>query len=156
VIDLVLAPGAVLLGRAEVLEGAQARDGVERAEVFAGDLPRVVEVHVEAVPPAGRRLRGGQGDAQPGAAPAPDEVKERAPAAAQVEHPPSRLDPDLLGHVGVLAPLSLLQAQREIAVVLGCAEIGELSQAEPEDAIDQRAGELEVVALGHGLETQRA
>ena len=62
-VDLLLAPGAVLLGRAEVLEGAEAGDGVEAAEGVAGDLPRVVEVDVEAVAPAGRGLRGGQRDA---------------------------------------------------------------------------------------------
>ena len=134
-----------------MLEGAEARDGVERAEAVARDLPRVVEVDVEAVAPAGRRLRGGQGDADPGAASAADEVEQRAPAAAEVEHAPARSDPDLLGHVLVLAPLGLLEAQREVAVVLGSAEVRELSQAEPEDAIDQRVGELEVVAVGHGL-----
>jgi hypothetical protein len=108
-----------------------------------------VEVDVEAVPPTRCRLRGGQGDADPDAAPLSDEVKERAPAAAQVEHAPAGPDPDLLGDVRVLAPLSLFQAQREVTVVLGSAEVGELSQAEPEDAIDQRIGELEVVAVGH-------
>ena len=80
----------------------------------------------------------------PVAAPAADEVEQRAPAAAQVEHAPARPDPDLLGHVLVLAPLRLLEGQREVAVVLGSAEVGELSQAEPEDAVDQRVGELEV------------
>src|ERR671911_2808784 len=151
-IDLLLPPGAVLLRRAEVLEGAEARHGVERAEAVAGDLPRVVEVDVEAVPPAGRRLSGGQGDADSGAAPTPDEVQERAPPAAQVEHAPARSDPDLLGDVLVLAPLSLLEAQGKVTVVLRSAEVRELSQAEPEDPIDQRIGELEVLAVGHGFE----
>jgi hypothetical protein len=50
----------VLLDGAEVRDGAEARDGVERAEVLAPDLPRVVDPGVEAVPPAGRRLRGGR------------------------------------------------------------------------------------------------
>jgi hypothetical protein len=86
----------------------------------------------------------------PGRATAPNEVKERAPPAAQVEHAPPGCDPDLLGHVLVLAPLSLLEVQREVAVVLGAAEVRKLAQAEPEDAIDQRIGELDVVAVGHG------
>ena len=38
-VDLLLASGVVLLRRAEVLEGAEARDGVEGAEDFAGNLP---------------------------------------------------------------------------------------------------------------------
>ena len=113
-----------------------------------------MEVDVEAVPPAGRRLGGGQGDADPDAAPAPDEVEQPAPAAAQVEHAPSRADPDLLGHVLVLTALSLLEAQGEVTVVLRSAEVRELSQAEPEDAIDQRIVELEILAVGHGLERE--
>ena len=110
----------------------------------------VVQVDVEAVPPARRRLRRRQRDADPDAAAAADEIEQRAPAAAEVEHPPARPDPDLLGDVLVLAPLSLLEAQREVAVVLRPAEVGQLSETEPEDAVDQRIGELEVLALGHG------
>jgi hypothetical protein len=72
-------------------------------------------VDVEAVPPARRRLRGRQGDADPGAAAAAGEGEQRAPAAAEVEQPPSRSDPDLLGHVLVRSPLSLLEAEREAA-----------------------------------------
>ena len=151
-IELLLAPGAVVLRRAEVLEGAEARHRVERAEAVAGDLARVTEVDVQAVPPAGRRLRGGQGDADPDAAPAPDEVEQPAPAAAEVEHAPSRADPDLLGHVLVLAALSLLEAQGKVTVVLRSAEVRKLSETEPEDAIDQRIVELEIRAVGHGLE----
>ncbi len=52
-IDILLPPGAVLLRRAEVLEGAGARHGVERPEAIASDLPRVVEADVEVVAPAG-------------------------------------------------------------------------------------------------------
>ena len=154
-IDLLLASGAVLGGRAEVLERAEARDAVEHAEALARHLPRIEQVDVEPVPAARRRLRGGQGHADPGAAPAPDIVQQRTPPAAQVEHAPPRPDPDLLGHEGVLAPLSLFETQREVAVVLGSAEIRQLTQAEPEDAIDQRIGELEVLALGHGPESIR-
>ena len=150
-VDLVLAPGRVVLGRAEVLERAEAGHRVEAAEVVGRDPPRVLEVDVQPVAPAGRRLRRGQGDPHAGGAPAAGEVEQRAPAAAQVEHAPPGPDPDLLGHVLVLAPLGLLEAEREVAVVLGSAEVGQLSQAEPEDAIDQRVGELEVVAVGHGF-----
>ena len=138
-----------------MLERAEARDAVEHAEALARHLPRIEQVDVEPVPAARRRLRGGQGHADPGAAPAPDIVQQRTPPAAQVEHTPPRPDPDLLGHEGVLAPLSLLETQREVAVVLGSAEIRQLTQAEPEDAIDQRIGELEVLALGHGLKSIR-
>jgi hypothetical protein len=105
-----------------------------------------------SLPAARRRLRGGQGHADPGAAPTPDVVQQRTPPAAEVEHAPPRPDSDLLGHEGVLAPLSLFETQRKVAVVLGSAEIRQLTQAEPEDTIDQRIGELEVLALGHGLE----
>src|SRR5450755_736767 len=49
----------------------------------------------------------------------------------------------------MLAPLGLLEAQGEVAVVLGAAEVRELSQTEPEDAIDQRIGELEILAVSH-------
>jgi hypothetical protein len=99
---------------------------------------RVVEVDVEAVPPAGRRPRGGQRDARPRCPLAADEVDQRAPPTAQVEYAPARSDPDLLGQVSGLAPLGLFPAQREVTVVLGRAEVGGLSQVGPEDAIGQR------------------
>jgi hypothetical protein len=54
----------------------------------------------------------------PAAALAADEVEQRAPPTAQVEYAPARSDPDLLGHVAVLASLSLFPAQREVTVVL--------------------------------------
>ena len=80
---------------------------------------------------------------------AADVVEQRSPAAAQIEHAATRADPDLLGDVVVLAPLGLLEAEREVAVVLRTAEVGELAQAEPEDPVDQRVGEFEVGALRH-------
>src|SRR5207247_2273680 len=82
-INLLLPPGAVVLRRAEVLEGAEARDRVELAEALASEEPRVVKVNVQAVPPAGR----------------------------------------------------------------------ELAQAQPDDPIDQRVGELEILALRHRAAT---
>ena len=105
---------------------------------------RVREVDVEAVAPAGLGLRGGERDADARRAPAADVVQQRPPAAAEVEHPPAGRDPDLLGDVVVLAALGLLERQREVAVVLGPAEVGHLAQAEAEDAVDQRVGEVEV------------
>jgi hypothetical protein len=48
----------------------------------------------------------------------------------------------------VLSPLRLLEAEREVSVVLGAAEIGQLSEAEPEDPVDQGVGEVEIRAVG--------
>ena len=79
-----------------------------------------------------------------------DEVQERPPSGAKVEHPPARPDADLLGDVLVLAALGLLERHREVPVVLGAAEVGQLTQAQPEDPVDQRVGEIEVLAGGHG------
>jgi hypothetical protein len=50
----------------------------------------------------------------------------------------------------VFAPLSLLETQRKVTVVLRPAEIGEVPQAQPNDTIDQRIGELKVLAISHG------
>src|SRR5436305_4425942 len=132
-----------------MLEATDARDGVERAEAVAGDLPRVVQVDVETVPPTGSHLRGGQRDAHPGATSVADEIQERPPPAAEIEHAAARPDAYLLGHILMLAPLGLLEAQGEITVVLGAAEVRELPETEPEDAIDQRIGELEIRAVSH-------
>src|SRR5262249_48693568 len=82
VIDLLLAPRAILLWRTEVLEGTQTRHRVERAEALAAHLPRVEEVNIEAVTPAGHRLRRGQGDADPGATPTANEDQQRTPPTA--------------------------------------------------------------------------
>ena len=132
-----------------MLEATDTRHGVERAEAVAGDLTRVVQVDVEPVPPTGSHLRGGQRDADPGATPGADEIQQRPPAAAEIEHPAARPDAYLLGHILMLAPLGLLEAQGEVTVVLRAAEVRELSQTEPEDAIDQRVGELEIRAVSH-------
>ena len=94
-----------------MLEGAEARHGVEGSEALPADLACVAEVHLEVMAAAGGRLRGGQGDAHAVAPSAPDERQQRAPPAAEVEHTPARSDPDLVGHVFVLAPLSLLKAE---------------------------------------------
>ncbi len=80
------------------------------------------------------------------------ERQQRAPAAAEVDQSPVRPDPDLLGDVLVLAPLRLLERQREVAVELGAAEVRLLAEAEPEEPVDQRVGEVEVTAVGHDPE----
>src|SRR5436309_3139966 len=66
-----------------MLEATDARDGVERAEAVAGDLPRVIQVDVETVPPTGSHLRRGQRDADSGATSVADEIQERPPPAAR-------------------------------------------------------------------------
>ena len=59
-------------------------------------------------------------------------------------------DSDLFGHVLVLAPLSLLKGLREVAVVLGPAEIRQLTKTQTDNAIGQRIAEIDVFAVGHG------
>src|SRR5271155_2949722 len=106
-------------------------------------------MHVETMPPARGMLRLREGHAQPGGANISYELDQRSPPATEVENTPARSDPDQLSHILVLAVLSLEQAQGEVAVVLGSAEVSQLSQAEPEDAIGQRIGEVDVIAIGH-------
>jgi hypothetical protein len=101
------------------------------------------------MPTTGSHLRGGQRDADSGATSVADEVQQRPPSAAEIEHPAVGPDAYLLGHILMLAPLGVLEAQGEITVVLSAAEVRELSQAEPEDAIDQRIRELEIRAVSH-------
>ena len=93
-----------------MLERAEARHGVERTEALPVDLARVLEVDLEPVPAAGRQLRRGQRHPHPVAAARPGVGEQRTPAATEVEQPSPRADPDLLGHVIVLAPLRLLEA----------------------------------------------
>jgi hypothetical protein len=69
--------------------------------------------------------------------------------AAEVEHPAARPDAYLLGHELVLAPLSLLETRGKVAVGLGFAEVHELPQAEPQNPIDHRIAELEILAVSH-------
>jgi hypothetical protein len=130
-----------------VLKGAEARDGVEGSERLTRNTPRVVKVDVEPVTAAGRGLGRGQGDADPGRADAPDVVQQPAPPAAEVEYATTGFEAELLGDIVVLAALCLLQAQGKIAVELGSAEIGELSETEPDDAVSQRIGEIKVFAI---------
>jgi len=76
-------------------------------------------------------------------------IEQRAPSAAQVEHASTGSETDLLSDIVVLALLGLLQCQREVPVVLRAAEVGELAQTESKHAVDQRIGELEILAGGH-------
>src|SRR5262249_33750046 len=145
-----LASRSILTRRAEVLETADTRDGVEPPEALARHRPSVVEVNVEAMTLARRHLRRGQGDTDPRRALVADEAQQRTPPAAQVQHTPPGFDADLVGNVLVFAALSLRETQRKVTVVLRSAEIGELPQAQPNDAIGQRVGELEVLAISHG------
>ena len=136
-----------------MLEGAEAGDRVEAAEAVAVDPAGVRDPRVQPVALARLRLRRRQGHPHPLGLALADEVEQRTPAAADVEHAPAGPDPDRLGDVLVLAPLSLLEGQREVAVVLGAAEVGELAEAEPEDPVDQRVGEFEVALVRHGGES---
>src|SRR5436305_2705699 len=107
-------------------------------------------MHVQTVAPAGGELRLGKGDAHACRADVPDVVEQAAPAATEVEDPSPGGDPDLLSHVLVLAALSLLEGQREVAVVLRPAEIRELAQAQTDDAVGQRVAEIDVLLVSHG------
>jgi hypothetical protein len=122
-VDVVLTPRAVVLGRAEVLKVAEAGDSVEAAKRIAAGLADVHQVDVEAAATAGPRLRGRERHPHPVAAALADELQQRPLATAKVEHAAAGANPDALGDMFVLSPLRLLQRQREVAVVLGTAEI---------------------------------
>ena len=132
-----------------MLEGAEAGDGVEAPVLLRRQLSGVSNLDLEAVATARCRLRRGQRHPDPVTTALADEGQQRPPAAAEVQHPHPWLDPDLLGDVLVLSALSLLEAEREITVVLCAAEVSQLAEAEPKDPVDQRVGELEVGAIGH-------
>jgi hypothetical protein len=51
----------------------------------------------------------------------------------------------------MLALLSGLEAQGEVAVELGAAEVRELTEAEPDDPVGQRIREVKVSAVSHGV-----
>ena len=120
-----------------MLEGSETGDRVEGAEALAREAPAVEQVHVETVTPAGGHLRRRQGDADTVAPSAPNRVEQRAPTTAEVEHTTARSEADLLGDELVLPILCLFQGHRKVAVVLRAAEVGQLSQAEAEHAVDQ-------------------
>ena len=128
---------------------AEARYGVEGAEAPPVDLARVLEVDLEPLPAASRQLRRGQRHPHPSPSARPDIGEQRSPAAAEVEQATLGPDPDLLGHVIVLAPLRLLEAEREVPIELRAAEIGQLTEAEPDKPVGQRVGEVDVLAIRH-------
>src|SRR2546421_12433603 len=98
-------------------------------------------------------LCGGQGHAEARRADLADEVEQPTPATAEIENSAAGLDPDSLRHVLVLAPLRLLESQREVTVVLRAAEIRQLPQTEANDPVGQRIAEVDVRALAHGCQT---
>jgi hypothetical protein len=112
-------------------------------------------MNVETMPPTGSHLLGGQRDTDPSGAPVADEAQQRPPTTAEIEHSAARSDVDLVGHIRLLAPLGLLEAQREVTVVLGAAEVREFPQTEPQDPIDQRIGGLEIRAVSGHLPQHR-
>ena len=112
-VDRLLTPGAEVLPRTEVLESAEAGDGIERPEGLEGHLARVMEVSVQVLPPAGLELRRGKCDAHPRPAHVSDIGQERPPSAAEVEDAAAGLDPDPFSDEFVLSPLRLLEAERE-------------------------------------------
>ena len=136
-----------------MLEGAQADHPVEGAKGFRGHRPGVHQVDVKSVPDVGLLLTMRQRHADAANAKVPEVGQHRAPSAAEVEDPAAGRHLNLPGNVFVLAALRLLQREREVAVILGAAEIGKLADAHPEEAIGERVGEIDVGSSGHGGET---
>src|ERR671930_2152948 len=97
-VDLLLEPGPILLGRAEVLERAETGHRIEGAEGIPRDFASVTEASVQPMSPARGGLRRGECDAH-GARPAlTGESEQRPPPTAQVGQPAPGPQPDLLGH----------------------------------------------------------
>ena len=132
-----------------MLKRPQARHGIKAAKTLAADVPRILEVDLEAVLAAGRQLGRGQGDPHPRAAASPSVCQQWTPATAEVQQPASRPDPDLGRHIVMLAPLRLLEAEREVPIEFGAAEIRQLTQAEPDDPVGEGIGEVDVAAIRH-------
>src|SRR5438270_3214345 len=151
VVDGVLAPRLVILGRAEVLEGADRDDAVESAEGVDGDVLPVHDMGFEAVPTAGLGVLAGEGDAHSRAAAVARRPQDRTPAAADVQEPGAGLEPDRIEHVAMLVGLRLLQGLRVIAVVQGTGDVRRLAQAEAEDLVHVVVGSVHLVACGHWL-----
>ena len=132
-----------------MLERSEARHGVERAKARPVDLTRVLEVDLEPVPATGPQLRRGERHPHRHATARLGIREQRTPPATQVEQSPPRPDPDLVGHVIVLAPLRLLELEREVPVEHRAAEIGQLTEAEPNNPVSQRVREVGVPAVRH-------
>src|SRR4051812_37681297 len=101
-------------------------------------------MRIETVTSTGFELGAQERHADARTSPLPDRVQQGSPTAAEVEQASTGSDPDPLRHVVVLASLRRFEAEREVAVVLRTAEVGQLTQAQPEHPIDERIGELEV------------
>src|SRR5947209_15527216 len=132
-----------------MLKRAEASDCAERAEALAVDLARILEVDLEPVPTAGGQLRRGKRHPHPNPSAPADISQQRTPATTQVEQASPRADPDLFGHIVVLEALRLLEGAREFAVEERTAEIGQFTEAEPDDSVGQRVGEVDVLAVRH-------
>jgi len=83
------------------------------------------------MPAARRGLGRGQRDSDSARADAPAVVEQPSPPTAEIEYAPAGFETDLLRDIVVLTSLCVLQAEGEIAVELGAAEIRQLAQAEP-------------------------
>lgn len=89
------------------------------------------------MPSARGQLCRGQRHPDPDPTARPGVGKQRSPTTAEIQQAAPRSDPDLLGHVVMLAPLRLLETKREVPVKLRAAEIGQLTEAEPDDPVSQ-------------------
>src|SRR5581483_3245778 len=148
-VDLLLTSRLEGLRGAEMLKRTEARDGVEHAEALSVDLARVLEVDLEPVPAAGRQLCRRERHAHRDASARSGIGYQRPPATTQVEQASARPDSHLFGDIVVLAALGLLEAEREIPVEHRAAEIRQLTEAEPDDPVGQRVGEVGIPAVRH-------
>jgi len=124
-----------------VLERAEARHRVERAERVPPDFERIHDPDIETIPAAGRRLSAGERHAGALRAQLPQIVEERAPAATEVEDAGAGPNGQTLGHVGVLAALRGRLGWNPAAIARGVAEarVGARLQrfgGEPELVVD--------------------
>jgi hypothetical protein len=136
-----------------MLERAKARHGVERAKALPVDVTRVLEVDLESVPATRPQLRRGERHPYRRPTARPGIAEQRTPSATEVEQSPPRPDPDLVGHIIVLASLRLFETEREVAVEHRATEIGQLTEAEPDNPVSQRVREVGVPAVRHPLPT---
>ncbi len=147
-VDLVLAPGAIA---PRASRSARTRRGWRRRR----SAPKLSRSTVARVVRRGRR---GRGAGRP--RPAPRTASRRRPCAPRARmklssgpQPQPRSSTRRPGSIPIcsatyscLRRCACSRRQREVAVVLGAAEVGQLAQAEAKDPVDQRVGELEVVA----------
>lgn len=92
-----------------MLKRAETRHGIEHPEALPIDLPRVLEVNLEPMPAACGQLRRGQRHPDPVPAARLGVGEQRTPATAKIKQTAPRPDPDLFGHIIVLAVLCLLR-----------------------------------------------